>query len=235
MTADGTRDKCKVTNGIRQKDDNHQPHDGGKHSIHIARTLDSEQIERRKEDDERERPGGIRNSREDVPGRGAAPDGTDDWIEEIVHEHGPSDDISRERMKFLGHIGEGRTCAGIYAGHATVANRGKKHRDHGNKNGGDYVTARLIADNAVDAHRRCWLDDDDAIDDEVPELERPLEMGRGAWGLQRVCFSGHSPSLPRWHSEDEIIRIALRLPGRVRSMHICTRQTWHPAQRIVMV
>ena len=104
-------------------------------------------------------------------------------------------DVSRERMKLLANIGKRRARAWIDARHATVADRGEEHSHHSNEDGGDDMAACLIADHAVDAHRSRRLDDDDAVDDEVPQFERAFEMGRSACGLQRICVGSHSPSL----------------------------------------
>ena len=68
-------------------------------------------------------------------------------------------------MNFLADIGISRTGARIDARHFAVRDGGKKHADHGKQNRGDHVTAGGIVDDAVYAHGRDGLNDDDANDD----------------------------------------------------------------------
>jgi hypothetical protein len=44
-----------------------------------------------------------------------------------------------------------------------------------------------IADDAIDAHRSRGLDDDDAVDDEMPQLQRSFKL----WLEQSACFVFH--------------------------------------------
>ena len=99
----------------------------------------------------------------------AAPDGADQRIQNVIHRHAPSGDVAQRGMNFPAHVGESRTGAGINTRHVAVADRGEKHGDHGDQDCGHHVAARLVVDDAVDAHRRDRLNDNDADDDEVPE------------------------------------------------------------------
>lgn len=71
-------------------------------------------------------------------------------------------------MHFLADIRISRARAGVDARHTAIADGCEQHRNHGDQNRGDNVAVRLVADHAVDAHRRCRLDDHHADDDQVP-------------------------------------------------------------------
>src|SRR6185437_8723156 len=121
-------------------------------------------------------PETVGHTRNDVARGLAAPDDTDDGVEYIVHEHGPPDDITRFRVELLGDIRKGRAGARINARHAAVADGREEHRNHCNGDGRDNVPVGKIADDTVDAHRRRGLDDDDAVDDQVPQLQGALQL-----------------------------------------------------------
>jgi hypothetical protein len=57
------------------------------------------------------------------------------------------------------------------AGHASIANGGEQHGDHGDEDGGDDMAVRDLADDAEGRHGGGGLDEDDAVEDEVPEAE----------------------------------------------------------------
>ena len=78
-------------------------------------------------------------------------------------------------MQFPANVGVGRTGTGIHARHPPVAHGREHHRNHGNQNGGDNVALAGIAEYAVRRHGRGWLDDDDAVKNQVPERERCVE------------------------------------------------------------
>ena len=82
-------------------------------------------------------------------------------------------------MELLADVGEGGARAGIDARHAPVAEGGEQHREHADEDRGDDVATRFRAHHAEDAHRGDGLDDDDAVEDEVPERERATQA-RGA-------------------------------------------------------
>ena len=177
MAADGFGDERDVADGVGDEDDDDDAHAEGEDRVDAAGGLDAAQVEASEDEDEGYGPGGVRDLREDVLRGGAAPDRTDDGIEHVVHQHGPADDVAGERMDFFADVGVSGPGAGIDAGHPAIANGGEEHRDHGDEDGGDDVATRGVADDAVNAHGRGGLNDDDAVEDEVVKLERAAEAG----------------------------------------------------------
>ena len=105
----------------------------------------------------------------------AAPDGADDGIEHVVHDHAPAGDVAQGGVDFLADVGESRPSAGIGARHAAIADGGKQHRYHGDQNRGDHVPTSAVAEHAEHGHGRDRLDHDYAVQDQVPEGERPSQ------------------------------------------------------------
>jgi hypothetical protein len=93
-------------------------------------------------------------------------------------------------MQFLSDVGERGAGARVRARHASVADRRQEHGAHADQNRGDDVAAGFLADDAVNAHRRNRLDQDDAVEDQIPQRERPPEVRRG---VSRCELSGHRP------------------------------------------
>jgi len=108
-----------------------------------------------------------------------APDRANEWIQHVVHHHAPPRNVSCSWMNFLGYICEGRTGARIGACHAAVADSREEHAHHGDENGGDHVAMTAIAERAKGRHRCHRLNDDDAVQNQVPERESAPQTGRG--------------------------------------------------------
>jgi hypothetical protein len=71
-------------------------------------------------------------------------------------------------MDLLADVGVRRAGTWIDACHSTVTDSSKQHGHHGDQDGRDDVALSLIADNAIDAHRRRRLNNHHADDDQVP-------------------------------------------------------------------
>ena len=96
-----------VANGKGQKDDDHDAHAQGEHRVHAAGGLHTDKIQPGEDDDKGERPRGVGDLREHVLRSRAAPDGADDGVEHVIHEHGPADNVARHRMNLIANIGVG--------------------------------------------------------------------------------------------------------------------------------
>ncbi len=99
-------------------------------------------------------------------------------------------------MDLLADVGERGPGAGVRARHAAIADRRQQHGHHGDEDGGDDVALAAFVQHAEDGHRRHRLDDDDAVEDQVPQRQRALEaLGRGvAGGHGRGLRGCHGPS-----------------------------------------
>ena len=88
-------------------------------------------------------------------------------------------------MNFLRNVGKRRARAGIRARHASVADAGEEHGDHGNQDRGDDMSVAAFGEHAEYGHRRDRLNHDHAVQNQIPERERAAQAGSGAvcgWG-----------------------------------------------------
>ena len=167
-----------VAEAFAEKEKDDQAHDDGESSVDAAGGLDAARVEEGDEQNEGDDPERVGNAGNDVARSLAGPDDADDRVEDVVHQHGPADDVAGLRVDLFGDVAEGGTGARIDARHASITDCGKEHGDHADQDGGDDVAAGDVADDAVDAHRGRGLDDDDAVGDKVPELQRAFELGQ---------------------------------------------------------
>ena len=87
-------------------------------------------------------------------------------------------------MDLATDIGVGGARAGISAGHTAIADGGEEHGDHGDEDGGDHVAMGDLADDPEGRHRSGRLNEDDAVEDQVPETRARLRRGaEGGEGL----------------------------------------------------
>ena len=121
----------------------------------------------------------IARSAHQIGHRFGAPDGADQWIENVIHGHAPARDVAERRMQLAPHVGVSRTRAGIHPRHAPVTHGREHHGNHGNQNRGNHVALAGVAENSVRRHGRRRLNHDDAVKDEVPKRQRAAEPGRG--------------------------------------------------------
>jgi len=196
LAADGAGDEGEIAYGVGKEDSYDEAHAEGEKAVDAAGGADSAEIEGGEDDAKGHGPGGVGDLRKDVARCGAAPDDADDGIQDVVHEHGPADDVAEHGVELAADVGVGGAGAGIDARHASVADGGEEHGHHGDEDGGDDVAACNVTDHTVDSHGRCGLDDDDAVDDEVPKLQGAAEAGGsrlGGGGVQGVPSVGDFP------------------------------------------
>lgn len=128
---------------------------------------------------------------DDVSSGLTAPDYADDRVQDVIHQHGPANDVSGLWMEFFGDVAEGGAGARVDTSHAAVADGREQHGEHGNEDGCGDVPVGDVADHTVDAHGGGGQDDDDSVDDEVPQLQGPFEarrLGQASADLLH-CFS----------------------------------------------
>ena len=174
-SADRPRYEGDVAGRIGEKDYDYEAHGEGKYAVEARRGAYAAQVQRGKDKREGSRPCSIGNLRKDIARRGAAPDDADERIQKIVQEHGPSDYVAERGIELASNVRVGRTGAGIDAGHASIADRGKQHRNHGDEDRGHYMAVRFFADDAEAGHGGCRLHHDDAVNDQVPESKCPSQ------------------------------------------------------------
>ena len=100
------------------------------------------------------------------------PDNANHGIEHVVHYHAPPGDVAERGIDLLAYVGERGTGARIGARHPAIADGGKEHGHHGNQYRGDHVTSPAGAQHAKCGHRCDRLNDDYAVEDQVPKSER---------------------------------------------------------------
>ena len=173
-----------------EKDDNDDGHSGGHYVVDARGSFDAANIQQRKRTsiEDRERP--VRQEGQNILGELATNNGADERVEDVVHHDRPTSDVTERGIQFLADVGVSGTGGRIRTSHFAVADGSEEHGDHGDKDGGDHVTARVVADDAVNAHGRDGLNNDDADDDEVPETEDAPEFYRRL----RLEWLAHSPT-----------------------------------------
>ena len=220
-----------------EEEDNDEHHAGAKHLIQPRRGLDAAQIDPGEEGGKDQDPDIIGQAGKDVH-RGLAQKAVQiSGFEQVIHHHAPADDVAEGGVDLLAYIGISRACAGIDARHAAIADGRKQHGDHGDQNRGDHVAMGLVADDAVNAHRRGRLDNHHADDDQVPQAQRAFEpngagiSGSGCGNLLDVPASWPRSKenvrhylllvlINRWHRDDAKLLVkpfvgqTARVPGR---------------------
>jgi hypothetical protein len=78
----------------------------------------------------------------------ADPDNADHGIQKIIHDHAPTSYIAQRRINLLPNVGEGGTRAGVHSRHASIADGGEKHRNHGDENRGHNVAPAAVTEDA---------------------------------------------------------------------------------------
>lgn len=142
--------------------------------------VDVAEIEPGEEAGEEEAPEFFGDGRGDIDHGAGAPDGANDGIEEVVHEHGPTGEEAEERVDFLADVGGGGAGVGMGGGHAAVGEGGEEHADEADEDAGDDVAAGFLMNDAEQGHGGGGLDHDDPGEDEAGEGERAAKFGH--WG-----------------------------------------------------
>lgn len=167
-----------VAGALTEKKNNYQAHGDGENSVDPSGGLNTAGVQIGDQQSERDHPECIGNVGNDVAGGLAAPDDADDGVEDIVHQHRPADDVAELWVELLGDVAEGGARTRVDASHAPITDGGEQHGYHRDKDRGDHMSVGNIADYTVDAHGSRGLDDDDAVYDEMPQLQGTLELWR---------------------------------------------------------
>jgi len=161
--------------GGGQYKNNHHAQRGSHAGVDARGSLNAVAVESREEQCEEDDQYPIGNAGQKDHGRAAAPDGANQRIEDIVHDQAPAGDIAEGGMDFPADIKEGRAPVGIDAGHAAIADGGEHHGHHGQQNHRDHVPPRNIVEHAEHRHGRRGLDENDAVEHQVPEAQAALQ------------------------------------------------------------
>ena len=94
VSAGRVNDSQDVSNSLTKKEHHDQAHDDGEDCVDAAGGLNAPGVEERGEEGEGNDPEQVGDSGLKIAGGLAAPDDADDGIEDVVHEHGPSDDVA---------------------------------------------------------------------------------------------------------------------------------------------
>src|SRR5215831_17607067 len=165
---------AKVENPADRRDqDKYDDHaKGRRHSgIDASGCLDAVAVEHSEEKGEEDRPRDVRNLGHKVDGGAAAPDYTDQRVDDVVEYQAPARDVAEARVNLFADVEERRATMWIHASHAAVAHRGKQHGHHRQQDDGDHMASRLFVEHAEDRHGRGGLNENDAVEDQIPETQ----------------------------------------------------------------
>ena len=149
-------------------------HDGEHERVRARHGADASEVEVGEQSDDERRPYGIGNRGHEALQGERAVDGVDGGDDEVVEEHGPAGEEAGVGPEGAADVGVRGAGGGVARRHASVAERGEHHGDHGDEDGEHDMSAGVDEDDAEDADRRDGLDEDDAVDDEVPHGEDAL-------------------------------------------------------------
>lgn len=156
------------------------------HGVDPRRCLHAVQIEQREHRSEEDRPGDIRYSVYEILRCLATPDRADQRIQDVIHRHAPAGQITEAWTELAAHVHEGRAALRICARHSSIADGGEQHGDHRAEDRRHYMPVRLVVDDAEAWHRSGRLNEDDAVEHQVPiaktALERNLAGAEGRFG-----------------------------------------------------
>ncbi len=178
-----------VANRVPEKGQDYSAHDGAKGLIDAGGSLHAPQIQCGEQSRKHNGPKQprIRNlitsSAQEVRHRLGAPDGADQWIDNVIHGHAPAGDIAQRGMQLAAYIGVRRTRAGIDARHPSITHRCKNHRHHRDQNRGDDVSLTGITEDSVSRHGCRRLNDDDPVQDQVPQSQSAAQTQRVSRGF----------------------------------------------------
>ena len=156
-------------------DHSHQQRHG---RVNPRRGLDAADVQQSEDNDEENLPNPSGNARGELVCLACAPYRADEWVEHVVHHHAPAGHESHRRVHFLGNVSESGSGAGVSARHPAVTDAGEQHRNHGNQDCRDHVSAAAIAEHAKHRHGRDRLNDDDAVENQIPKGQRPPKARR---------------------------------------------------------
>ena len=176
----------------REKQGEHHEHRHRKNLVRPCARFHTAQVQRREEDREQRDPRRIRYAGQHVHGRLAAPDRADDRVQHVVHHHAPPGHVPEPCVELAADVGERRAGARIHARHPSVAHRREEHRAQADQDRRDDMAPRFEADDSEDAHRSDGLNEDDAVEHEVPQRQRAPQARsiRNDMGIVRVHRAG---------------------------------------------
>ena len=153
-----------VTGRDHKKNRDDHAHSRCQCRVHARGCFHSLHIEQGEHQREKDSPRPVRHSGSKHVRLLAAPDGTDDGVEHVIHDHAPSRNVAECRIDLLADVGERRTGAGVGSRHAPIADGREQHGHHGNQDGGHDMSVPTVAEHAEHRHGRDGLDDDDAVE-----------------------------------------------------------------------
>ena len=78
-------------------------------------------------------------------------------------------------MQLFADVHECRPAMRIDASHASITDGGEQHRNHRAQNRRDNVASRFLVNHTEARHRSCRLNQNDAIEHQVPEAQTAPE------------------------------------------------------------
>src|SRR5260221_14747653 len=83
------------------------------------------------------------------------------------------------RVEALADVRVGRSGSWIQRAHASVADGGDEHGEQRDQNNGDKVPVGKFLRHTIQRNWRDGLDENDAVENQVPKRERAAKPGRG--------------------------------------------------------
>src|SRR5690349_24725517 len=110
---------------------------------------------------------------------GGNPDGVDKRLQQVVENHCPSGKKAEVRIQAFANVSVGRSRGRVEGTHASVADCRDQHGEESDENDGDEMAVGKLLRNAVERHGRDRLDEDDTVEDQVPEGESAAKSRDG--------------------------------------------------------
>src|ERR1039457_491486 len=93
------------------------------------------------------------------------------------------------RVESLSDVCVGRSSGRVQRSHASIADRRDQHGEQRDQNNGDKVAVGEFLRHAIERNRRDRLDENDAVENQIPKRERAAEPRRGR-GRRGAVFHG---------------------------------------------
>ena len=177
-----------VANGGHKDEHHHRAHSRGQPGVDARRSFDALQIQQCEHDRKKNLPAPDGNSGRKFVRLSRAPNGADQWIHDVIHDHAPTGDVPGRRMNLLRHISESGARARVDGRHLAVAERRAQHRHHGDQDRRNYVPVSAIAQRSKRRHWRNRLQHNRAVQNQIPQRERPPQP----WSCTCAGFFVHA-------------------------------------------
>ncbi len=162
------------------------------------------------------RPHDVRNLRHvTLVQRRCNPHRIDQRLQQIIQDHCPARQKSQMRVQSLSDVGVGRSRGRIQRAHASVADRRDQHGEQSDQNDGDKVAVGKFLRHAIQWNRRDGLDENDAVENQVPKRERAAKPRRGR-GAAESSFHGSG----YWIMEGAKLSILKRFYSRATAIGV---------------